>query len=56
MNYFYNNNNKYLIIKFILYFFYFIELCFFMEYDLKFVLNEQEYNIKIVFKKIYIKY
>lgn len=51
MNHFYNNNNKYLIIKLTLYLLHFIEPRFSMEHDSKSVSNEQEYNTKTSSKK-----
>lgn len=56
MNHFYNNNNKYLIIKLTLYLLHFIEPRFSMEHDSKSVSNEQEYNTKTSSKKIHTKY
>lgn len=53
MNHFYNNNNKYLIIKLTLYLLHFIEPRFSMEHDSKSVSNEQEYNTKTSSKKIH---
>lgn len=51
MNHFYNNKNKYLIIKLTLYLLHFIEPRFSMEHDSKSVSNEQEYNTKTSSKK-----